>query len=45
MKNPNVAIAHGIGMVHQHFMLVDNFTVTQNIILGQETTRAGAWWI
>ena len=28
-------------MVHQHFMLVDNFTVTQNIILGQETTRAG----
>ena len=39
MKNPNVAIAHGIGMVHQHFMLVDNFTVAQNIILGQETTR------
>lgn len=41
MKNPNVAIAHGIGMVHQHFMLVDNFTVTQNIILGHETTKAG----
>lgn len=40
MKNPNVAIAHGIGMVHQHFMLVDNFTVTQNIILGHETTKA-----
>lgn len=40
MKNPNVAIAHGIGMVHQHFMLVDNFTVTQNIVLGQETTKA-----
>ncbi|BCN32254.1 ABC transporter ATP-binding protein [Anaeromicropila herbilytica] len=38
MKNPNVAIAHGIGMVHQHFMLVDNFTVTQNIILGNEIT-------
>lgn len=38
MKNPNVAIAHGIGMVHQHFMLVDNFTVTQNIILGKETS-------
>lgn len=36
IKNPNVAIAHGIGMVHQHFMLVDNFTVTQNIILGNE---------
>ena len=41
MKNPNVAIAHGIGMVHQHFMLVDNFTVTQNIILGHEPVKAG----
>lgn len=40
MKNPNVAIANGIGMVHQHFMLVDNFTVTQNIILGDEVTSA-----
>jgi len=39
IKNPNVAIEHGIGMVHQHFMLVDNFTVTQNIILGNETTN------
>lgn len=38
IKNPNVAIEHGIGMVHQHFMLVDNFTVTQNIILGNEVT-------
>jgi len=38
IKNPNVAIANGIGMVHQHFMLVDDFTVTQNIILGNETT-------
>ncbi|ARP49896.1 MULTISPECIES: ABC transporter ATP-binding protein [Caproicibacterium] len=38
ITSPNVAIAHGIGMVHQHFMLVDNFTVTQNIILGNETT-------
>lgn len=36
IKNPNVAISHGIGMVHQHFMLVDNFSVTQNIILGNE---------
>lgn len=39
ISNPNDAIAHGIGMVHQHFMLVDNFTVTQNIILGQEPCR------
>ena len=39
IKNPNVAISHGIGMVHQHFMLVDNFTVLQNIILGKEVTN------
>nr|WIE93443.1 ABC transporter ATP-binding protein [Mesorhizobium sp. WSM4875] len=34
---PNDAIALGIGMVHQHFMLVDNFTVLENVILGAET--------
>ncbi len=38
IKNPNIAIDLGIGMVHQHFMLVDNFTVTKNIILGSEVT-------
>lgn len=36
IKDPNVAIALGIGMVHQHFMLVDPFTVTENIVLGTE---------
>ncbi len=36
IANPNDAIGHGIGMVHQHFMLVENFTVTENIILGDE---------
>ena len=41
IKNPNAAIACGIGMVHQHFMLVDNFTVTQNIVLGSESVKAG----
>jgi general nucleoside transport system ATP-binding protein len=30
------AIAHGIGMVHQHFMLVDRFTVLENVVLGAE---------
>lgn len=40
IKNPNVAIEHGIGMVHQHFMLVDNFTVTENIILGSEVVKS-----
>lgn len=38
IKNPNMAIELGIGMVHQHFMLVDDFTVTQNIMLGNEMT-------
>ena len=41
INTPNDAIAHGIGMVHQHFMLVDNFTVTQNIVLGSEVCGAG----
>lgn len=35
-RSPTDAIAHGIGMVHQHFMLADNLTVTENIILGAE---------
>ncbi len=40
ITSPNVANDLGIGMVHQHFMLVQNFTVTENIILGAEP-RAG----
>jgi ABC-type uncharacterized transport system ATPase subunit len=40
-KTPNDAIDAGIGMVHQHFMLADNFTVLENIILGSEP-RHGA---
>lgn len=39
ITNPNVAIKHGIGMVHQHFMLVPPFTVTENIVLGMEPTK------
>lgn len=41
ITNPNIANELGIGMVHQHFMLIDTFTVTENIILGKETTTAG----
>jgi len=41
ITDPNVANELGIGMVHQHFMLVDTFTVTENIILGKETTKGG----
>ncbi len=37
--SPSIAFSMGIGMVHQHFKLIDNFTVTQNIILGQEPTK------
>lgn len=40
INNPNDATALGIGMVHQHFKLVDVFTVLDNIILGAETTGA-----
>lgn len=40
-KNPNEAIEAGIGMVHQHFMLADNFTVLENIILGSEPKQSG----
>jgi simple sugar transport system ATP-binding protein len=36
LSSPRVAIAHGIGMVHQHFVLIDPFTVTENVILGDE---------
>ena len=39
--NPKEAIAAGIGMVHQHFMLVDVFTVAENLILGREDGTAG----
>jgi ABC-type uncharacterized transport system ATPase subunit len=38
ISSPSVAIQNGIGMVHQHFMLVGPFSVTQNIILGKEPT-------
>lgn len=41
ISNPHDAIALGIGMVHQHFMLVQNLTVLENIILGQEPTHKG----
>ncbi|MGO3017981.1 MAG: ABC transporter ATP-binding protein [Anaerococcus sp.] len=36
---PKEAIESGVGMVHQHFMLIDPFTVTENIILGYEETK------
>jgi ABC-type uncharacterized transport system ATPase subunit len=41
IRNPRDAIRQGIGMVHQHFMLVPPFTVIENIILGEETHTAG----
>jgi simple sugar transport system ATP-binding protein len=42
IRNPHDAIALGIGMVHQHFMLVDNMTVAENIVLGSETGSAAS---
>ena len=38
-RSPTEAIDAGIGMVHQHFMLADNLTVTENVILGYEPRR------
>ena len=42
IHSPNDANQLGIGMVHQHFMLIDSFTVLENVILGAETTEFGA---
>ena len=39
IETPHDAIKYGIGMVHQHFMLVPVFTVAENMILGDEVTR------
>jgi simple sugar transport system ATP-binding protein len=41
IRGPRDAIANGIGMVHQHFMLVPVFTVTENVMLGHEQTHGG----
>jgi len=41
IRDPNEANALGIGMVHQHFKLVHNYTVTENIILGLEPRKRG----
>ena len=43
IHTPNDAIARGIGMVHQHFMLVPVMTVTENVMLGIEPTRNGVF--
>jgi ABC-type uncharacterized transport system ATPase subunit len=41
IADPSVAIAHGIGMIHQHFMLVPSLSVAENVVLGREPTRRG----
>jgi ABC-type uncharacterized transport system ATPase subunit len=42
LRGPADAIARGVGMVHQHFMLADNLTVLENVVLGAEP-RKGLW--
>src|SRR6185436_13275510 len=42
IRSPHDAIALGIGMVHQHFMLVEPMTVAENIVLGSEPGNAAA---
>jgi simple sugar transport system ATP-binding protein len=39
IHSPAVAIRHGIGMIHQHFMLVDTLTVAENVALGARSSR------
>src|SRR5450759_2430078 len=39
ISSPSSAIRHGIGMIHQHFMLVDTLTVAENVALGTRSTR------
>ncbi len=41
VSSPAVAIANGIGMVHQHFMLVEPLSVAENVVIGAEPRRAG----
>src|SRR5262245_50551086 len=41
MSSPREAIDRGIGMVHQHFMLIPVMTVAENIVLAEEPTKAG----
>lgn len=41
LTSPTVAISKGIGMVHQHFMLVPNLTVAENMVLGMEPKHKG----
>jgi simple sugar transport system ATP-binding protein len=41
IRDPADAIARGIGMVHQHFMLIPVLSVAENVVLGQEIVRAG----
>ena len=43
IHSPSDAISQGIGMVHQHFMLVPVFTVTENVMLGAEVTKSGGF--
>jgi general nucleoside transport system ATP-binding protein len=45
IQNPNVAKELGIGMVHQHFKLVHNFTVLENVVLGDEPIKNGQLYL
>ncbi len=40
IQSPSDSISHGIGMIHQHFMLVDNLSVAENVALGLKSSRA-----
>jgi simple sugar transport system ATP-binding protein len=43
LRNPSDALARGVGMVHQHFMLVPPLSVAENVVLGREPRRLGVF--
>ena len=43
ISNPRIAAHHGVGMVHQHFSLSPELTVTENVVLGEEPSRFGLY--
>ena len=43
LSSPSMAISKGIGMVHQHFMLVPSLTVAENMVLGMVPTKSGTF--
>ena len=44
LESPNHATRLNIGMVHQHFKLISNYTIAENIVMGMEPVKKLLWW-